>query len=112
MTITKQFPATIDNATKYDLLRSPKIQKMAEVKGQRLDVVAYIIREETQDSGEITTICSVKTADGDLYATNSKTFIREFEAVIECVGEEPFAVDVLDGVSRAGRHFVTCAWGH
>lgn len=112
MTIMKQFPETLDNATKYDLLRSPKIQKMADVKGQRLDVTAYIIREETQDSGEITTICSIKTQDGDLYATNSKTFIREFEAVIECVGEQPFALDVLDGVSRAGRHFVTCAWGH
>lgn len=112
MTIIKQFPETIDNATKYDLLRSPKIEKMANVKGQRLDVVAYIIREETQESGEIVKICSVKTQDGDMYATNSKTFIREFEAVIECAGDQPFSLDVLDGVSRAGRHFVTCAWGH
>lgn len=112
MTITKQFPVNLTNETKYDLLRSPKMQKMSDVKGQRLDVAAYIIREETTDAGEITTICSIKTQDGDLFATNSKTFIREFEAVTECVGEQPFALDVLDGVSRAGRHFVTCAWGH
>lgn len=112
MTIIKQYPATLTTEDKYDLLRSPKMGKMSDVKGQRLDVIAYIVREETTDAGEIQTIVSVKTADGDLYATNSRTFIREFDAILECVGNAAFALDVLDGVSRNGRHYCTCAWGH
>ena len=112
MTILKQFPANLSNETKYDLIRSPKTQKMSDVKGQRLEVVAYIIREETTESGEVITICSVKTRDGDLFATNSKTFMREFDAIIECSGGSEFAIDVLDGVSHAGRHYLICAWAH
>ena len=112
MTILRQFPENLSNETKYDLLRSPKTQKMSDVKGQRLEVAAYMIREETTESGEVTTICSIKTRDGDLFATNSKTFMREFDAIVECSGGSEFAIDVLDGVSRAGRHYLTCAWAH
>lgn len=111
MTIIKSFPAELTKEQKYQLLRSPKMGKMSDVKGQRLQVAAYILREEQNEAGEVNKICSILTADGDMYATNSVTFIREFEAVIECVGDESFPLDVLDGVSRNGRHYVTCAWG-
>jgi len=110
MYIIAQYPENMSAKDKYDLLRSPKMQRMQDVKGQRLEVAAYLIREETNDEGEVSTIVSVKTKDGDLVATNSKTFLREFEAIIQCVGASEFALDVLDGVSRAGRHYVTCAW--
>ena len=112
MTILRQFPQNMSNETKYDLLRSPKTQKMSDVKGQRLEVAACMLREETSESGEVITICSIKTRDGDLFATNSKTFVREFDAIIACTEGSEFAIDVLDGVSRAGRHYVTCAWAH
>lgn len=112
MNILKQYPENMSNETKYDLLRSPKTQKMSDMKGQRLEVAAYMIREETNDSGEVSTICSIKTRDGDLFASNSKTFMREFDAIIECASGTEFAIDLLDGVSRAGRHYLTCAWAH
>lgn len=111
MQIIKMFPEQLSNEQKYQLIRSPKIGKMSDVKGQRLQVTAYMLREDAKQDGEVQLICSILTADGDMYATNSSTFIREFEAIIECVGDQPFALDVLDGVSRNGRHFVTCAWG-
>lgn len=108
--IVAQYPENLSAKDKYDLLRSPKTQRMQDMKGQRLEVAAYMIREETNSEGEVTTIVSVKTKDGDLVATNSKTFLQEFEAVIECVGGAEFALDVMDGISRNGRHYVTCAW--
>lgn len=111
MNIIKTFPAELTNEQKYQLLRSPKMGRMSDVKGQRLNVTAYILREEQTDDGEVNKICSILTSDGDMYATNSVTFIREFEAIIECVGDEAFSLDVLDGLSRNGRHYVTCAWG-
>lgn len=108
--IVAQYPENLSAKNKYDLMRSPKTQRMQDMKGQRLEVSAYMIREETNSEGEVTTIVTVKTKDGDLVATNSKTFLREFEAIIECVGCAEFALDVMDGVSRNGHHYVTCAW--
>ena len=112
MAIIKQYPETMSAEIKYDLIKSPKIQKISMCKGQRLDVDAYIIREDTTDDGMIVTVCSIRTPEGEMYATNSRTFIREFEVILDCVGSSPFAIEVLDGISRAGRHFVTCAWAH
>lgn len=109
MAIIKQYPAELTAKDKYDLIRSPEIQKLSDVKGQTLDVTAYILREDTDSQGEIIRILSIKTADGDMFATNSPVCIREFEAILECT-DAPFALKILDGVSRAGRHFVTCAW--
>lgn len=110
MNILKSYPETMTPEIKYDLMRSPKTQRMADVKGQTLEVAAYMIREEDQD-GKVVRICSVLTTDGDIFATNSATFNREFEAILE-VAEGCFSIEVIDGVSRAGRHFVTCAWAH
>ena len=109
MKTLKQYPENMDSKLKYDLMRSPKIQKISLCKGQVLDVEAYVIREDETGEGEITEVLSIKTPEGELYATNSKTFVREFKAILECC-DPPFAIEVIDGVSRAGRHFVTCAW--
>lgn len=109
MKTINQYPVEMDSKLKYDLMRSPKMQKISLCKGQVLEVEAYVLREDETAEGEVTEVLSIRTPEGELYATNSKTFIREFKAVIECA-EPPFAVEVIDGISRAGRHFVTCAW--
>lgn len=109
MKTLNQYPEQMDSKLKYDLMRSPKIQKLSLCKGQVLDVEAYVLREDENQEGEAVEVLSMRTPEGELYATNSKTFIREFEAIIECA-RPPFAVEVIDGVSRAGRHYVTCAW--
>ena len=109
MKTLKQYPETMDSKMKYDLMRSPKMQKISLCKGQVIDVDAYVLREDENSEGEITEVLSIKTPEGELYATNSGTFIREFKAVLECT-DPPFAIEIIDGMSRAGRHFVTCAW--
>lgn len=103
------YPENMDAKCKYELMRSPKMRKISECKGQVLEVEAYVIREDETQDGELREVLSLKTPEGDLFATNSMTFIREFKAVLECT-QPPFSVEVVDGVSRAGRHFVTCAW--
>ena len=109
MKTLNQYPKQMDSKLKYDLMRSPKIQKLSLCKGQVLDVDAYVLREDANSEGEIVKVLSLRTPEGELYATNSNTFIREFEAIIECA-QPPFSIEVIDGVSRAGRHYVTCAW--
>lgn len=109
MKTLKQYPETMDSKMKYDLMRSPKMQKISLCKGQVIDVDAFVLREDENAKGEITEVLSIKTPEGELYATNSGTFIREFKAVLECT-EPPFSVEVIGGMSRAERPFVTCAW--
>ena len=109
MAIITMYPENMDKKQKYDLMTSPKIRKISECRGQTLDVVAFMIRDEANQDGEIREILAIQTAEGDLFATNSLTFIREFKKIIDCT-EPPFSAEVVDGVSRAGRHFVTCAW--
>lgn len=109
MKTLSQYPIEMDAKLKYDLMRSPKMQKISMCKGQILDVDAYVLREDENAEGEITEVLSFRTPEGELFATNSGTFIREFKAILECTQPE-FSVEVIDGVSRAGRHFVTCAW--
>ena len=114
MAIIKNYPAEMDKATKYDLIRNPQMQKLSTAKGQRLTVKAYMLREEPDANGELKKILSHITKDGDMFATNSPVCIREFEAIIDCLdGDEgEFDIMVLDGVSRNGRHYCTCAWAH
>lgn len=109
MKTLSQYPIEMDAKLKYDLMRSPKMQKISQCKGQVLEVESYVLREDENAEGEITEVLSFRTPEGELFATNSGTFIREFKAVLECT-QPTFALEVIDGVSRAGRHFVTCAW--
>lgn len=109
MKTVAMYPETMDAKMKYDLMRSPITRKISDCRDQVLDVEAYVIREDETPEGEIKEVLSIKTPEGELFATNSPTFIREFKTVLECT-KPPFAVKVVDGVSRAGRHFVTCAW--
>lgn len=112
MSIIVNYPAEMTPALKYDLMRNPQMQKLSTAKGQRLSVAAYMIREDTNSDGEVVKILSIRTTDGDLFATNSPVCIREFEAVIECNPDTTFDIAVMDGISRNGRHYCTCAWAH
>ena len=112
MAILVNYPVEMTAELKYDLMRNPQMMKLSLAKGQRLTVSAYMIRDDVNSDGEAVKILSIRTEDGDLYATNSPVCIREFEAIIECNPEATFEIMVLDGVSRNGRHYCTCAWAH
>lgn len=98
---------------RYFLTMAPNIGKMKNVIGQRLEVDAWCIYEDTNSDGKLQTILSIKTSDGDVYATNSDTFIREFarmQEVFREVGETVDAIEVIAGKSKAGRDFITCVF--
>lgn len=109
--IIKQFPETIDSKTLYQMTRGQGIGKMRDAKGQQLRVVAYVLREEANVSdGEVSRILTIRDESGDLYATNSKPFVREFEAVLDCNPAFPLDIEVIGGRSKAGREYLTMAW--
>lgn len=98
---------------KYDLTRNPTTENMSNHIGEIIAVKKFMIREEERgDTGEVSTIVSI--FDGEKsYATNSMVFCREFDAITmmaEESGENVNHIQIVQGMSKKGRPFVTCAY--
>ncbi len=109
----KNYPETLTAKEAYDMTESIGIQKLSAAAGQILEPVAYVLREDTNADGEINEIVSIKDADGTVYATNSKTFAREFKKVLDCVKDD-FAqvhhIEVVQGRSKNNRPYISMRW--
>ena len=67
----------------------------------------------TDKEGNEQTLLSILSEDNVAYATNSRTFIESFATLCDMFadsGEEITAIKVIGGQSKAGRHFITCAY--
>ena len=103
-------------ADMYAMTKGPDVRKMADAKGETLDLLAYVLyKDDKQDGSDPVTVLSVKTVEGGLYATNSKTFIRNFSDILamfeECGEEAPTRFRVGSARSNAGREYMTCSVG-
>lgn len=75
---------------------------------ENLSVAAYAIYSDVNKaSGEVITLAAIADNNGDVYCTNSPTFIDDFEAIVEAFPdiEEIF---VVKAKSKKGREFITC----
>lgn len=100
----------------YSMTKGPEVRKMQDAKGEVLDIMAYVIYKDDKDDGsEPVIVLSVKTTEGALYATNSKTFIRNFVDILaiydECGEAQPILFKVGSARSNAGREYLTCTVG-
>lgn len=111
MNIVKSFPETLSKKEIYQLTKSPKAQKMSDAEGSVLEVKAWAIYEDVDDTtGEVRTILSILTPDGEVFGTNSPTFQRDFQDMAEIFEGEPLSVQVISGTSKNGRTFYTCVY--
>ena len=104
----------------YKLTRSPETQTMKTLVDQRIDVSNYCLYEDEKadKDGVIKTnlILSVMTRQGETFATNSQTFIREFGDVTDIFGEDLspddgyIPIKVIQGVSKNDRKFISCCY--
>ncbi len=96
---------------RYAMTMSPAMQKMRNCVDQRLDVAAWCLYTDTDSDGKEQTILSILTPEGEVFATNSPTFQRDFENIVEIFADadEDFdAINIISGTSKAGREFITC----
>lgn len=96
----------------YKMTKNPSILKMREIAGAVINVTAWCFYEDENQKGELQQILSIKDAGGEVYATNSPTFIRSFREIIEILnaaGETLDKLEVIQGTSKNGRPFITCA---
>lgn len=112
MAIVNMYPTTLTSKEKYDLLKSPTIHNMQEAAGQVLEIKAFIIHEDVKgEEAEIVNVMNISTTDGNIYATNSATFIREFLDLLECATpEELHRIEVVRRTSKNGRPYLMPRW--
>ena len=95
----------------YFLTKAQNIQKMSVLKGQRIDLSAWIIYDDTNMDGEDQTIFSCVTPENEVYATNSASFINAFNDILDCFdSSEIHKLDVIARTSKNNREFLTCVY--
>ena len=88
----------------YLLTKSSRGHGMREVVGQKIDVTAWAIYEGVRsESGEISKICSILTPEGEVYATNSRTFTEDFEDIMDMFDGDVHAIQVVERKSKKNR---------
>ena len=96
----------------YQLLRNPETQKMSSNKDIPFEVDCWCIFQDVKKlTGEVQEILSIKTKGGEVFATNSKTFMDEFLTIwdmFKMKNEEVPPIKVISGTSKNGRTFITC----
>lgn len=104
---------------KYFLTMSPEIEKMSNIKGQTLSIDSWVIYTDNKstdaEEGKSETILSIKTTLGEVFATNSATFIKEFERIIDLFKSDNMDVNfikVAGGTSKSGREFITAVYAN
>ena len=98
----------------YDLTKSPAIKKMSGIEGETRSIDCAVIYEDMKHDGEIQKILSIRCKEsGEIFATNSPTFIQDFEDARDMMkefNEEIHTIRVEGGTSRNGRHFISCVY--
>lgn len=112
MNIVRIYPENPGKKTTYALTMSPKMRNMKELKGSVLEVAAWCKYEDVDaKTGELRPILSIMSPEGEVFGTNSATFIDDFEKMADMFGADGVdAVEIISGTSKAGREFITCAY--
>lgn len=102
----------LKSADLYALTKGNDVRKMADAKGETLDIVKFVLYRDHDVNGDPMTVLAVETAAGAKYATNSKTFVRNFSDIISIYeeGDEelPTRFVVGSGKSKSNREYLTC----
>ena len=96
----------------YSMTKGNNVRKMADAKGETLEVAKFVLYEDTNTDGEIMEVLAFETMDGTRYATNSRTFIRNFKDIVSIYDDAQAALPtkfvVGSGRSKSNREYLTC----
>lgn len=97
----------------YALTKGNTVRKMQDAKGETLNISKFVLYNDADQAGNPMTILSVETKDGVRYATNSRTFVRNFMDIQVIFDQDPEAVrpteyTVGSRKSNGGREYLVC----
>lgn len=94
----------------YKITKSPTVRKMSSAEGEMIDIDYWAIRDVRKSDGEIMKVLSIADrGTGEAYATNSATFIAEFDELVDMCADadsELRFIIVRGGTSKNGRHYI------
>ena len=109
MKVVAKFPADMDARTEYKLMKSPVVKRMSDAIDSIIEVGAWLAYTDTDSrTGEDREVLLIAAKDGEMFATVSAVFRREFKDIVEHFGDDVGAIKVIGGTSKAGRNFITC----
>ena len=95
----------------YFLTKAQDVMKMKDAVDSIVELSAWVIYTDVNADGEEVELFSMRTVDGETYATNSATFIRAFRDILDIFApEEITKLKIMSGTSKNNRQFVTCAY--
>ena len=101
----------LTNQEIYFLTKARDIQKMQTAVDQRLEMESWIIYTDVNSNGENNDIFSLRTPEGESFATNSPSFIKAFLDILDCFDREDIhSIKVCHGTSKAGRKYLYCVY--
>lgn len=102
----------LTTADLYALTKGNDVRKMADAKGEVLDIMRFVLYKDEDVHGNPMTVLAVETLAGAKYATNSRTFVRNFSdilAIYEAGNENPPTRFIVgSGKSKSNREYLTC----
>lgn len=109
MSIIKKYPAEMDAKQLYMMTKSKSVEKLATLKGKSAKIAAWVRSQDVNDkTGELTNVLAIQCNEGDRYATNSATFIRDFDQLIEIFGDNLPEIKIMGKKSMNGREYLIC----
>ena len=102
----------LNSADLYALTKGNDVRKMTDAKGETLDVAKFVLYKDEDVNGNQMTVLALETVDGAKYATNSKTFVRNFTDIVAIFGEGneelPTRYIIGSKMSKSNREYLTC----
>ena len=102
----------LSSADLYALTKGNDVRKLSDAKGEVLDIAKFVLYDDEDVKGNPMTVLAVETKDGAKYATNSKTFVRNFTDIVAIFEADndpmPTRFIVGAGTSKSNREYLTC----
>lgn len=86
-------------------------QKMSARKNEWIEIESWLKYEEPDSNGDVKSLLAVMATDGQIYVTNSPSFMRDFDritGIYESLGESVKRIKVVSGYGKSGREFISC----
>lgn len=94
---------------RYLMTVAPNIRSVKDIPDDTtFNAVASCVFEDVKEDGDVATIFSVLTDNGEVLSAQSKTFRQSFEDIVGAVGAYPVPVKKISGKTKAGREYVNC----
>lgn len=91
----------------YKTTKNASILKLSDVTDdEEITITGYtLFKDENKDGDEIT-ILAIMLDNGNVFATNSATVIKDFNDIMDIFGEFPITVKKGTGTSKNNRSFI------